>query len=112
VAHNGSVIPVKGKDLMVQAWYQGGISVWDYTDARKPHEIGFLERGPLSEDELVLGGSWSAYYYNGHIYSSDIQKGLDVVSIDDKRTDAAEKVHLDQLNVQTQPEYDSYKGRH
>ncbi|TNY35751.1 LVIVD repeat-containing protein [Thermomonospora catenispora] len=105
VAHNGSLIPVKGKDIMVQAWYQGGISVWDFTDSRRPKEIAWFERGPLSDDRLILGGSWSAYYYNGHIYSSDIQKGLDVLQIKDKRTDKAERVKLDVLNVQTQPDY-------
>ncbi|HEU5157540.1 MAG TPA: hypothetical protein VFU43_11130 [Streptosporangiaceae bacterium] len=107
VAHNGSLIPVKGRDIMVQAWYQGGISVWEFTDSRKAHEIGFFERGPLSADELELGGSWSAYYYNGFIYSSDIQKGLDVIKISDRRTDRAARVDLDVLNVQTQPSYDN-----
>ncbi|WP_233510794.1 LVIVD repeat-containing protein [Actinomadura craniellae] len=105
VAHNGSLIPVKGKDIMVQAWYQGGISVWDFTNSRKPKEIGFFERGPLSNTELILGGSWSAYYYNGYIYSNDIQKGLDVLQIRDKRTDPALWIKLKELNVQTQPNY-------
>ena len=102
VAHNGSLIPVAGKDIMVQAWYQGGISVWDFTDSANPHEIGYLERGPLDDKDLILGGSWSAYYYNGYIYSSDIQKGLDVIEITDVTSDAAP---LAQLNVQTQPDY-------
>jgi hypothetical protein len=105
VAHNGSLIPVRGRDIMVQAWYQGGISVWDFTDSTKAHEIGFFERGPLSADELVVGGPWSAYYYNGHIYSSDIQKGLDVIKINDRRTNGAARVDLNRLNVQTQPSY-------
>ncbi|MCX4668987.1 hypothetical protein OG453_20315 [Streptomyces sp. NBC_01381] len=105
VAHNGSVIPVKGKDLMVQAWYQGGVSVWDFTDSSKPKEIGYFERGPLSADTLVTGGSWSAYYYNGYVYSNDMAKGFDVLKIDDKRTDPAERVRLRELNVQTQPDY-------
>ncbi|NAZ85019.1 hypothetical protein GTR00_02635 [Kineococcus sp. T90] len=104
VAHNGSLIPVKGRDIMVQAWYQGGISVWDFTDSANPREIGFWERGPLSATELVLGGSWSAYYYNGHVYSSDIQKGLDVLALDDRATAPARKVRLERLNVQTQQE--------
>ena len=104
VAHNGSLIPVAGRDIMVQAWYQGGISVWDFTDSTRPREIAFWERGPLSATELVLGGSWSAYYYNGHVYSSDIQKGLDVLALDDRATGQARKVRLDRLNVQTQPE--------
>ncbi|WP_052848996.1 LVIVD repeat-containing protein [Streptomyces avicenniae] len=104
VAHNGSLIPVKGRDIMVQAWYQGGVSVWDFTNSRRPVEIGFFERGPITEDVLSFGGSWSAYYYNGHIYSND-QAGLDVLRIDDRRTDPAERVRLDELNVQSQPRY-------
>jgi hypothetical protein len=105
VAHNGSLIPVRGRDIMVQSWYQGGVSVWDFTDSRAPKEIGFFERGPLSATQLILGGTWSAYYYNGHVYSSDIQKGLDVLKINDRRTDAASRVRLDELNAQTQPTY-------
>lgn len=105
VAHNGSLIPVKGKDLMVQAWYQGGVSVWDFTNSSKPKEIGYFERGPLTTDQIQLGGSWSAYYYNGYVYSNDIAKGFDVLKIDDKRTDPAERVRLGELNVQTQPDY-------
>ncbi|MDG4797289.1 hypothetical protein [Micromonospora sp. WMMD1082] len=108
VAHNGSLIPVLGKDIMVQAWYQGGISVWDFTNSRKPKEIGFWERGPLSDSQLIVGGSWSAYYYNGHIYSSDIQKGLDVLELNDWRTLTAKLVHFRELNVQTQPSYLSW----
>ncbi|GGQ51950.1 hypothetical protein GCM10010267_13150 [Streptomyces griseorubens] len=105
VAHNGSLIPVRGRDLMVQAWYQGGISVWDFTNSKKPKEIAYFERGPLSTDQLDVAGSWSAYYYNGYIYSNDIAKGFDVLKIDDKRTDQARKVHMKELNVQTQPDY-------
>ncbi|MQA95212.1 MAG: hypothetical protein GEV11_11410 [Streptosporangiales bacterium] len=100
VAHNGSLIPVKGKDFMVQAWYQGGVSIWEFTNSSKPKEIGFIERGPLPPDQI--GGSWSAYYYNGLIYSSDIQKGLDVVDIRDRRTDRAKGVRQFQFNAQTQ----------
>ena len=74
VAHNGSIIPVKGRDVMVQAWYQGGVSVWDFTDSSKPKEIGYFERGPLAPTSL--GRPWSAYYYNGYIYSNDIAEGL------------------------------------
>ncbi|MEV7289016.1 hypothetical protein AB0O01_31475 [Streptomyces sp. NPDC093252] len=105
VAHNGSLIPVKGKDLMVQAWYQGGVSVWDFTDSKRPKEIGYFERGPLSTGTLTVGGSWSAYYYNGYIYSNDIAKGFDVLKLNDRRTDPARWVHLRELNVQTQPDY-------
>ncbi|MFG2888591.1 LVIVD repeat-containing protein [Streptomyces sp. NPDC048248] len=105
VAHNGSLIPSKNRDIMVQAWYQGGVSIWDFTDSRHPKEIGYFERGPISTDSLVTGGAWSAYYYNGHIYSNDIAKGFDVLAIDDRRTDSAESVRMRELNVQTQPDY-------
>ncbi len=105
VAHNGSIVPTIIGDVMVQAWYQGGISVWDFTDSAHPFEIAFWERGPLSETELVLGGSWSAYYYNGYIYSSDIVKGLDVLELWDLRTITANFHRSQQLNVQTQPVY-------
>ncbi|MFI8002960.1 LVIVD repeat-containing protein [Streptomyces sp. NPDC086010] len=105
VAHNGSLIPVKGRDLMVQAWYQGGVSVWDFTDSSKPKEIAYFERGPVSTDAVTTAGPWSAYYYNGYIYSNDIAKGFDVLKLDDRRTDPAKRVRLPELNVQTQPEY-------
>jgi len=105
VAHNGSLIPVKGKDIMVQAWYQGGISVWDFTNSSKPKEIAFFERGPLSTTTMVGGGSWSAYYYNGYIYSNDMVKGFDVLKINDRRTDPAKWNRQSELNVQTQPDY-------
>lgn len=105
VAHNGSLIPVPGRDVMVQAWYQGGISVWDFTNSSRPTEIAYWERGPLSDTELLLGGSWSAYYYNGFIYSNDIVKGLDVLQVRDKRLFGAEFNRYDQLNVQSQTRY-------
>ncbi|MEU1088665.1 hypothetical protein ABZ401_17845 [Streptomyces sp. NPDC005892] len=105
VAHNGSLIPVEGRDLMVQAWYQGGISVWDFTDSSKPEEIAYFERGPVTLDAVTTAGPWSAYYYNGYIYSNDIAKGLDVLALHDRRTDPAKRVRLDELNVQTQPDY-------
>ncbi|MEV5126670.1 hypothetical protein AB0K49_28360 [Streptomyces decoyicus] len=105
VAHNGSLIPARNRDIMVQAWYQGGVSIWDFTDSAHPKEIGYFERGPLSTDALVTGGAWSAYYYNGHIYSNDMAKGFDVLAIDDRRTDSAEPVRMRELNVQTQPDY-------
>ncbi|MEV6652472.1 hypothetical protein [Streptomyces sp. NPDC051219] len=105
VAHNGSLIPVKGRDIMVQAWYQGGVSVWDFTNSAKPKEIAYFERGPVTLDRVTTAGSWSAYYYNGHIYSNDIAKGFDVLKLDDRRTDGAERVRLRELNVQTQPDY-------
>jgi hypothetical protein len=103
VAHNGSLIPVQGRDIMVQSWYQGGISIWDFTDSSKPKEIGFFERGPLPN--AAGGGTWSAYYYNGFIYSSDMAKGLDVLDIRDPRTFSAKFVRVNQLNVQTQGSY-------
>jgi hypothetical protein len=105
VAHNGSIIPVKGRDLMVQAWYQGGVSVWDFTNSSKPKEIAYFERGPVTLDRVTTAGSWSAYYYNGYIYSNDIAKGFDVLKINDRRTDPAKWVRLPELNVQTQPDY-------
>ncbi|HEX6246954.1 MAG TPA: hypothetical protein VFZ64_03715 [Nocardioidaceae bacterium] len=105
VAHNGSLIPVKGKDIMVQAWYQGGVSVFDFTDSANPEEIAWFDRGPLSDERLVLGGSWSAYWYNGYIYSNDIQKGFDVFDLRDARVADAKKVRMDTFNPQSQPSY-------
>jgi len=81
VAHNGSLIPVPGRDIMVQAWYQGGISVFDFTDSEKPVEIAFFDRGPIDPDTLVMGGYWSAYWYDGFIYGTEISRGLDVLEI-------------------------------
>lgn len=101
VAHNGALLPVPGRDIMVQSWYQGGVSVWDFTDTANPREIGFFERGPVD----TVAGSWSAYYYNGHIYSSDITRGLDVLRIDDPLTDPAKRVTAEVLNAQTQMSY-------
>jgi hypothetical protein len=78
VAHNGSLIPVPGRDIMVQAWYQGGVSIFDFTDSARPFEIAFFDRGPLDATQLITGGYWSAYWYNGHIYATEIARGLDV----------------------------------
>ena len=103
VAHNGSLIPIEGRDVMVQAWYQGGISVFDFTNSAQPRELGWFDRGPLASDRLVLGGSWSAYYYNGHVFSNDIQKGLDVLSVDDPSLADAEDYRYGELNPQSQP---------
>ncbi|GAA2079666.1 hypothetical protein GCM10009821_19860 [Aeromicrobium halocynthiae] len=105
VAHNGSLVPVAGKDIMVQAWYQGGWSMFDFTDSENPVEIAWHDRGPLSDERLVLGGAWSTYYYNGHIYSNEIQRGFDVFRVDDRRIAGAEKVRFDELNPQMQPSY-------
>jgi uncharacterized protein (DUF305 family) len=82
VAHNGSVVPVPGRDIFVQAWYQGGISVIDFTDSANPVEIAFFDRGPVHEDALVLGGYWSTYWYNGLIYGTEIARGLDVFALE------------------------------
>jgi uncharacterized protein (DUF305 family) len=81
VAHNGSLIPVSGKDILVQAWYQGGISVMDFTDSSNPIEIAFFDRGPIDADILITGGYWSAYYYNGYIYGTEMTRGLDVFEL-------------------------------
>ena len=108
VAHNGSLVPIPGRDIEVQAWYQGGISVMDFTDAEHPVEIAYFDRGPIRPDMLVLGGDWSAYWYNGHIYASEIARGLDVFELTPTKfltqneIDAAKTVHFDELNVQNQ----------
>jgi hypothetical protein len=109
VAHNGSLIPIPGRDVMVQSWYQGGISVFDWTDAAHPKEIAFFDRGPIDSTTLVGAGSWSAYWYNGRIYSSEIALGLDVLELlpsgflSQNEIDAAKTVHLDYFNTQDQP---------
>lgn len=109
VAHNGSLIPVPGRDIEVQAWYQGGVSVMDFTDPAKPFEIAYFDRGPIDPKMLVLGGYWSAYWYNGYIYGSEIARGLDVFELTPTRflsqneIDAAKAVRLTELNVQNQP---------
>jgi uncharacterized protein (DUF305 family) len=81
VAHNGSIVPVPGRDIFVQAWYQGGVSVIDFTDSAKPVEIAYFDRGPVDEKHLVLGGYWSAYWYDGRIYGTEIARGVDVLSL-------------------------------
>ena len=78
VAHNGSLIPVPGRDIFVQAWYQGGVSVVDFTDSANPVEIAFFDRGPIDTEELITAGYWSTYWYNGRIYGTEISRGLDV----------------------------------
>ncbi|HTA73406.1 MAG TPA: hypothetical protein VK733_03985 [Gemmatimonadaceae bacterium] len=109
VAHNGSLIPIPGRDVMVQAWYQGGISVFDWTDAAHPKEIAFFDRGPVDSTRMVLSGQWSTYWYNGVIVGSEISRGLDVLELTpnplltQNEIDAAKTVHYDQLNVQGQP---------
>ncbi len=109
VAHNGSLIPIPGRDVMVQSWYQGGISVFDWTDAAHPKEIAFFDRGPVDSTRLAGGGSWSVYWYNGVMVSSEISRGLDIFElvpsglISQNEIDAAKSVHLDYLNTQGQP---------
>jgi hypothetical protein len=108
VAHNGSLIPVPGRDIEVQAWYQGGVSVVDFTDAAHPFEIAYFDRGPIDPKMLVLGGEWSAYWYNGNIYGSEIARGLDVFELTPTKyltqneIDAAKTVRTADLNVQNQ----------
>jgi hypothetical protein len=108
VAHNGSLIPVPGRDIEVQAWYQGGISVMDFTDAAHPVEIAYFDRGPIDPNMLVLGGDWSAYWYNGTVYASEIARGLDIFKLTPTKfltqneIDAAETVRVARLNVQNQ----------
>ena len=81
VAHNGSLVPVPGRDIFVQAWYQGGLSVIDFTDSSNPIEIAFFDRGPIDEEDLIMGGYWSAYWYGGFIYGTEIARGLDVLAL-------------------------------
>jgi hypothetical protein len=109
VAHNGSLIPVPGRDIMVQAWYQGGMSVFDFTDSSKPVEIAFFDRGPLDARTLITGGYWSTYWYNGHIYASEIARGLDVFKLlpseylSENELEAAALVRPGVFNAQQQP---------
>ncbi|MGC2698327.1 MAG: hypothetical protein WA738_21270 [Candidatus Angelobacter sp.] len=108
VAHNGSLVPVPGRDIEVQAWYQGGISIVDFTDPAHPFEIAYFDRGPIDPKVLVLGGEWSAYWYNGKIYGSEIARGLDVFELTSTKfltqneIDAAKIVRVSELNVQNQ----------
>ncbi len=108
VAHNGSLIPIPGRDIMIQGWYQGGISLFDWTDPSHVKEIGYFDRGPLDANRFVDGGSWSAYWYNGMIYSSEIKRGLDIFELvpsaflSKNELDAAKTVHFAWENVQDQ----------
>jgi hypothetical protein len=111
VAHNGSLLPIPGRDVMVQAWYQGGISVFDFTDAKNPIEIAYFDRGPVDSTRMVSGGSWSVYWYNGAIISSEIARGLDVFEltpsayISANEIEAAKTVKTTYLNTQGQPKF-------
>lgn len=112
VAHNGSLIPIPDRDVMVQSWYQGGISVFDWTDANNPVEIAYHDRGPVDSTRMQMGGSWSVYWYNGAIVNSEIARGLDVFElkpspwITENEIAAANTVKLDYLNAQGQPRYE------
>jgi hypothetical protein len=111
VAHNGSLIPIPGRDVMVQGFYQGGITVFDWTDVKKPYEIAFFDRGPVDATRLISAGSWSVYWYNGVLVSSEIRRGLDVFELlpsphlSQNEIDAANTVKLDYLNAQGQPRF-------
>jgi hypothetical protein len=111
VAHNGSLVPIPGRDIEVQAWYQGGISVMDFTDTAHPYEIAYFDRGPIDAKTVILGGEWSAYWYNGYIYGSEIARGLDVFKLvpskflTQNEIDAANLVQLSELNVQNQQKF-------
>ncbi len=108
VAHNGSLIPVPGRDIMVQAWYQGGVSIFDFTDSAHPVEIAYFDRGPLDPKRLILGGYWSTYWYNGAIYGSEISRGIDVFRLKPSdvltqhEIDAARSIQSDEVNTQVQ----------
>ncbi len=110
VAHNGSLVPIPGRNIMVQSWLQGGVSVFDWTDPAHVREIAYFDRGPVDSTRLTFGGTWSAYWYNGAIYSSEAARGFDVLELmpsamlTQNEIDAAKTVHLDVLNVQDQPQ--------
>ena len=112
VAHNGSLIPIPGRDIMIQGWYQGGISLIDWTDPTNPVEIAFHDRGPVNPDQMQMGGSWSVYWYNGLIVNSEIARGLDIFELTpsdiltQNEIDAANSVQLTHLNSQGQPVYE------
>jgi hypothetical protein len=109
VAHNGSLIPVPGRDIMVQSWYQGGLSVFDFTDSAHPKEIAYFDRGPINGETMLMGGYWSTYWYNGNIYGSEIARGIDVFRlkpsefISQNEIDAAMQFRLQEFNSQNQP---------
>ncbi len=111
VAHNGSLIPIPGRDIMVQGWYQGGISIFDFTDPNRPVEIAYHDRGPVDPSRMRMGGSWSVYWYNGYIVNSEIARGLDIFeltpseALSQNEIDAANSVRLEYLNSQGQPKF-------
>jgi hypothetical protein len=111
VAHNGSLIPIPGRDVEVQSWYQGGVSIVDFTDVAHPVEIGYFDRGPVDGVKHAMGGQWSTYWYNGYIYGSEIARGVDVFKLipnkylTQNEIDAASQVHVAELNVQNQEKF-------
>lgn len=111
VAHNGSLIPVPGRDIEVQSWYQGGVSIVDFTDVTHPFEIGYFDRGPVDDTKHAMGGQWSTYWYNGFIYGSEIARGVDVFALEPTKfltqneIDAAKQVKVAELNVQNQEKF-------
>ncbi len=110
MAHNGSLIPVPGRDIKVQAWYQGGLSAFDFTDPANPVEIAYFDRGPVSSEQMVSGGYWSTYWYNGFIYGAEISRGFDVFRLvpsehlSQNEIDAAAQVRMTVFNAQHQPQ--------
>jgi hypothetical protein len=111
VAHNGTLIPIPGRDVMVQAWYQGGLSMFDWTDGAHPKEIAYFDRGPMDAKTLYVAGYWSTYWYNGYIIASEIARGLDIFAlkpsafISQNEIDAAKSVHFAFFNAQDQPKF-------
>ncbi|HYW08434.1 MAG TPA: hypothetical protein VE913_15855 [Longimicrobium sp.] len=109
VSHNGGLVPVPGRDIMVQGWYQGGVNVFDFTDPARPTEIAHFDRGPVNAETLVMGGSWGAYFWNGYIYSSELSRGLDVLELvpsehlSRNELEAAKLARMDEYNPQAQP---------
>jgi hypothetical protein len=109
VAHNGSLIPVPGRDIMVQAWYQGGLSVFDFTDAANAKEIAYFDRGPINGEAMLSGGYWSTYWYNGNLYGAEMARGIDVFRLkpseflSQNEIDAATQFRLNEFNSQNQP---------
>ncbi len=116
VSHNGSLVPVPGRDISVQGWYQGGVNVFDFTDPAKPFEIAYFDRGPIDAPPpageraaITIGGSWGAYWYNGRIYSSEMARGLDILELvpsehlSANEIEAAKLVIYEEFNPQSQP---------
>ena len=129
VSHNGGIIPVPGRDLYVQGWYQGGVNIMDFTDPDKAIEIGYFDRGSIDPPQPVdvpaaaaaalapgarprsntIGGSWGAYYWNGLIFSSELDRGMDILELTPSgqlsanEIAAAKLVTFTDYNPQSQP---------